>query len=73
MIIIIIIIRALSGKRSFPLDLQAIYTKDTACIIIQRKWRSILIRQFWRALARACHDEVWDPVKGKFNYFNQNG
>jgi hypothetical protein len=27
--------------------------------------------QFLRALVRANHDEVWDPVHGRFNYFNR--
>lgn len=28
--------------------------------------------QFLRALCRACHDEVWDPVIGRFNYYNRD-
>ena len=60
------------GKRSFPKDLLPIYTRDVACIIIQRKWRAILLRQFLRALCRAQHDEVWDPVKGRFNYYHRD-
>jgi hypothetical protein len=43
-----------------------------ACIIIQRKWRAILMRQFLRALVRANYDEVWDPVKGRFNYYHRD-
>lgn len=62
---------ATPGKRSFPKDLLPIYTRDVACIIIQRKWRAILMRQFLRALVRAQHDEVWDPVKGRFNYYHR--
>ena len=60
------------GKRSFPKDILPIYTIDVAAIIIQRKWRGILIRQFLRALVRATHDEVWDPVKGRYNYYNRD-
>lgn len=30
------------------------------------------MRQFLCALVRATHDEVWDPVKGKYNYFNRD-
>lgn len=37
---------------------------------IQRKWRTILMWQYLRALTRAAYDEVWDPVHGKFNYFH---
>lgn len=61
-----------TGKRSFPKDFLPIYTRDVACIIIQRKWRAILVRQFLRALVRAQHDEVWDPVKGRFNYYHRD-
>lgn len=62
-----------TGKRSFPKDILPIYTRDVACIIIQRKWRAILMRQFLRALVRAQFDEVWDPVKGRFNYYHRDG
>ena len=48
----------LLGKRSFPKDLQPVYTPDVAALIVQRKWRSILLRQFFRALVRASYDEV---------------
>lgn len=30
-----------------------------------------MLRQFLRALVRATHDEVWDPVKGRFNYYHR--
>lgn len=30
------------------------------------------MRQFLRALVRSSHDEVWDPVKGQFNYYNRD-
>jgi len=60
-----------TGKRSYPKDILPIYTRDVACIIIQRKWRAIMLRQFLRALVRATHDEVWDPVKGRFNYYHR--
>jgi hypothetical protein len=63
---------ACAGKRSFPKDILPIYTRDVACIIIQRKWRAILVKQFLRALVRAQHDEVWDPVKGRFNYYHRD-
>eukprot|EP01031_Cornospumella_fuschlensis_P039725 gene39725-48366_t len=61
----------LLGKRSFPKDLQPVYTPDVAALIVQRKWRSILLRQFFRALVRASYDEVWDPIKGRFNYYHR--
>lgn len=60
------------GKRSFPKDLVPIYTIDVAAIAIQRKWRAILMWQFLRALSRAVHDEVWDPVHGRYNYYNRD-
>jgi hypothetical protein len=56
----------LLGKRSFPKDILPIYTVDVAAIIIQRKWRTILIRSFFQALARATYDEIWDPVVRAF-------
>lgn len=28
--------------------------------------------QFLRALCRSCHDEIWDPVYGRFNYYNRD-
>lgn len=62
----------LLGKRSFPKDLAPIYTIDVAAIIIQRKWRAILMRMFLQAVARASYDEVWDPVKGKYNYLRRD-
>ncbi len=62
----------LIGKRSFPKDIAPIYTIDVAAIIIQRKWRAILLRMFLQAVARASYDEVWDPVKGKFNYLRRD-
>eukprot|EP01038_Epipyxis_sp_PR26KG_P009811 gene9811-13202_t len=62
----------LLGKRSFPKDLVPIFTRDVAALIIQRKWRSILIRQFLCALVRATHDEVWDPVSGQFTYYHRD-
>lgn len=62
----------LLGKRSFPKDLRPVYTNDVAALIIQRKWRTLLMYQFLRALCRACHDEVWDPVVGRFNYYNRD-
>ncbi|RYG65538.1 hypothetical protein EON64_11705 [archaeon] len=48
----------LLGRRSFPKDLQPVYTPDVAALVVQRKWRSILLRQFFRALVRASYDEV---------------
>lgn len=30
------------------------------------------MRQFLQTVARATYDEVWDPVKGKFNYLNRD-
>jgi hypothetical protein len=49
-----------------------VFTVDSAAVVIQRKWRTILMLQFLRALARASYDEIWDPVKGRFNYYHRD-
>ena len=54
--------------RSYPKDILPIYTIDVACVIIQRKWRAFLIRQFLWALARASFIEEFDSILGKFTY-----
>lgn len=57
------------GKRSYPKDILPIYTVDIAALIIQRKWRAILVRELFRALARINYQQIWDPVKGQWNYY----
>lgn len=42
----------LYGKRGFPPDVKPIYTKDVASLVIQRKWRSLLVYRMLWALAR---------------------
>lgn len=58
------------GKRGFPRDVHYVFTVDVAALLIQRKWRTILIRRFFAALCRANHDEIFDPVEGGFTYKN---
>lgn len=60
------------GKLSYPSDIPLIYTPDVAALIIQRKWRAVLIRESWRTIARLTYEQVWDPLKGKWNYYDTN-
>ena len=59
------------GKRGFPKDLVPIYTVDVAALIIQRKWRALLVRRFLWALCRGTYEQIWDPVNGRWNYFHK--
>lgn len=52
-------------------DVKLILTEDIAAIVIQRKWRAILVRNFLKLLTRIQFDEVWDPVKGQYNYHHK--
>jgi hypothetical protein len=54
--------------RSYPRDIMPIYTIDVAAVVIQRKWRALLIRRFLWALARASYHEQFDPLLGQFTY-----
>lgn len=59
------------GKRSYPSDIPTVFTVDVAAVVIQRKWRAVLLRDFLRALTRASFEQQWDPVKGRWNYVNK--
>jgi hypothetical protein len=59
------------GRRGFPKDLKPIYTVDVASLIIQRKWRALLVRRFLWALCRGSYEQIWDPVNGRWNYFHK--
>ena len=59
------------GRRGFPRDIKPIYTVDVASLIIQRKWRALLVRRFLWALCRGTYEQIWDPVNGKWNYFHK--
>jgi len=54
--------------RSYPRDIMPIYTIDVAAVVIQRKWRALLVRRFLWALARASYHEQFDPLLGQFTY-----
>lgn len=54
--------------RSYPRDIMPIYTIDVAAVVIQRKWKALLIRRFLWALARASYHEQFDPLLGQFTY-----
>ena len=59
-------------RRGFPKDIIAIYTKDVSAVIIQNKWRAVLMRRFLRAVVRVVYIEKWDPVDGTYKYLNTN-
>lgn len=59
------------GKLSYPKDIPIVNTPDIAALIIQRQWRAVLIRESWRALARLTYEQIWDPLKGKWNYYEK--
>ena len=59
------------GRRGFPRDIVPIYTVDVAALIIQRKWRALLVRRFLWALCRGSYEQIWDPVNGRWNYFHK--
>ena len=61
----------LCGKRGYPKDIKPIFTKDVACILVQRKWRAVCVRALLCALCRNAYDQLWDPVAGKFTYFHR--
>ena len=62
----------LFGRRAYPYDILPIYTIDVAAVIIQRKWRSILVKQFIWNLVRVSYVREWDPVGGCFRYLNKD-
>ena len=47
-----------------------IYTDDVAALVIQRKWRAVLLRQFLKTLVRVTYERQWDPVRGDWKYVN---
>ena len=59
-------------RKNFPNDIPAIYTKDVSAVIIQNKWRAVLMRRFLRAVVRVVYVEKWDPVDGTYKYLNTN-
>ena len=46
------------------------FTEDVAAILIQRKWRTILLRRFLRAIVRMTYEQQWDPVSGTYSYMH---
>jgi hypothetical protein len=59
------------GKPSYPKDIPIVKTPDIAALIIQRQWRAVLIRESWRAIARLSYEQIWDPLKGRWNYYEK--
>ena len=59
-------------RRGFPSDIDPLYTDDVYAIVIQRKWRTILVYKFLKAVVRSCMEQVWDPISGQFLYVNRN-
>lgn len=56
--------------RGFKDNIHAVYTEDVAAIIIQQKWRTLLMRRFLKALVRINFIERWDPIALKYKYVN---
>jgi hypothetical protein len=56
--------------RGFKDNIHAVYTEDVAAIIIQQKWRTLLMRRFLKALVRISYIERWDPIALKYKYIN---
>jgi hypothetical protein len=49
-----------------------IFTQDVAALIIQRKWRAVLVRQFLKTICRTAYERQWDPVRGDWKYVNKD-
>jgi len=61
----------LLGRRGYPYEIKPVFTKDAACVLIQRRWRTILVRRMMHALVRGAYDQIWDPVSGSFTYYHR--
>ena len=61
----------LCGQRGYPKDIKPIFTVDAAAVVIQRKWRVVLVRTLLCTLCRAAYEQLWDPVNGRFTYFHR--
>eukprot|EP01041_Mallomonas_annulata_P002585 gene2585-5057_t len=62
----------LLGCRGYPEDLQPVMTDDLYAMVIQRKWRAVLVWRFLRAIVRKSMRQDWDPVAAKNFYVNLN-
>lgn len=60
----------LLNYRGYPKDLKAIMTNDYYALLIQRKWRVILVKRFFRALVRKHYEQIWDPIGVRYLYIN---
>jgi len=60
----------LLSRRGYFGTIPLVYTNDVAALVIQRKWRAVLIRQFLKAVVRDTYDRQWDPVRGQWKYVN---
>lgn len=61
----------LLGRRGYPYEIKPVFTRDAAVVVIQRLWRSILIRRMMYALVRGAYEQIWDPVSGTHTYYHR--
>jgi hypothetical protein len=55
-------------KRGIYGMIPILFTPDVAALIIQRKWRAILIHEFIKAALRKSYERQWDPIRGDWKY-----
>jgi hypothetical protein len=58
-------------KRGYPYDIKPIFTRDAAVVVIQRQWRTAMIRKMMHALVRGSYEQIWDPVSGSMTYYHR--
>lgn len=49
-----------------------LFTPDVAALIIQRKWRAILIHEFIKIIFRKTYERQWDPIRGDWKYVHKD-
>ena len=59
-------------KRGIYGMIPILFTPDVAALIIQRKWRAILIHEFLKIILRKTYERQWDPVRGEWKYVHKD-